>query len=151
MEKLKFRGFPKGAEELKDLKEFLSSWLAALMNLEAGVASQFVPAYRLGSSRRAPNSLPRDILVKCYDMHTKQKIMEIARKHGHLLFHDYRILVLQDLSAETLHPLTLALAKAKARYQWQAYTKVQIIYKGKRLRISCSDAAAPRPGCSGGA
>lgn len=65
--------------------------------------------------------------------------MEAARKHGHLLFHDRKILVPQDLSAKTLEamrrlcPLTSALTKAKVHYQWQAYTRVQIVFKGTPL------------------
>lgn len=139
MENLKFRGFPEGAEESKDLKGFISTWLATIMNLEEGISPQLIRAYRLGSSRWAPNSLPRDILVKCYDLRTKQKIMEVARKRGHLLYHNHKIMVLQDLSAETLEarkklrPLTSALSKANIRYRWQAYTRVQIVYKGSAL------------------
>lgn len=36
MEKLKFRGFPEGAEENQEVKAFLSKWLATMLTMEEG-------------------------------------------------------------------------------------------------------------------
>lgn len=139
MANLKLRGFPEGSEENQDLIVFISTWLATQLQLEDGVAPTLLAAYRLGPPRRAPNSLPRDILIKCLDSRTKQKFLTTSRAKGHLMFHNYKIVILQDLSAETLEarrrlkPLTTLLLKEKIRYRWHAYTKVQIIYKGVPL------------------
>lgn len=148
MENLKFRGFPEGAEENQEVKLFLSQWLLGALSAGEGDEPRITRAYRLGSSRRAPNSLPRDILARCLDMRTKQLIMTEARKKGFLPYFDYKILVLQDLSAETLEarrrlrPLTSTLTKAKIRYRWQAFTKVQIVYKGTSLTAEDFGSAA---------
>lgn len=135
IDNLKIRGFPEGSEENQELAIFISTWLAAQMQLEDGVAPMLLAAYRLGSPRRAPNSLPRDILIKCLDSRTKQKILTAARPKGHLMFLDHKIMVLQDLLSETLEArrrlksLTTLLMKEKIRYRLYSYTKVQIIYK----------------------
>lgn len=74
--------------------------------------------------------------------------MAEARKRGFLPFYDYKIQVLQDLSADTLdtqrrlRPLTSTLTKAKVRYRWQAYTKVQIVFKGFPLTADDFGSAA---------
>lgn len=127
LENLKLSGFPEGAKGNVDVKIFISMWLVALLNLEEGVAPQITLAYHIGPSRRAHNSLPRDFLIHCYDMRTKMEILEVSRKKGHLMYQDHKIMVLQDLSVETLetrrrlHPLISILA-------WE-----KIVYKGVPL------------------
>lgn len=149
LKNLKLRGFPEGCEENTELRIFISTWLATLMQLEEGVAPLLDAAYRLGPTRRASNTFPRDILIRCSDLRTKQKIMSLTRTSGHLLFHAYKIQVLQDLSAETLEarrkmkPLTSLLAKEKIKYRWQAFTKVQVIFKGSSFIAHDLDSAVP--------
>lgn len=148
MKNLKMRGFPEGSEESTELRVFISTWLASQLQLEDGVAPLLDAAYRLGPMR-ASNALPRDILIRCFDLRTKQKIMSLARSKGHLLFHSNKIQVLQDLSSETLEarrkmkPLTSLLAKEKIKYRWQAFTKVQVIHKGASLIAHDIDSAVP--------
>lgn len=145
---LKLRGFPEGSEENTELRIFISSWLVAQLQLEEGVAPLLDAAYRLGPMRKASNALPRDILIRCSDLRTKQK-MSFARSKGHLLFLTHKIQVLQDLSFETLEarrslkPLTSLLSREKIKYRWQAYTKVQVIHKGASLIAQDIDSAVP--------
>lgn len=79
MENLKLHGFPEGCKETKELKAFVSSWLASKMQLEDGVAPLLTNVYRLGFPRHASNALPRDILICCPDMRTKQKLLAATR------------------------------------------------------------------------
>lgn len=126
---LKLCGFPEGAEEESELRIFTSNWLANQMQLKEGVAPLLYTAYK--SQRRAPNALPRDILIRCTDLRTKQKFLSLSRSKGHLSYLSYKIQVLQDLSSETLEarrklkPLTSVLSKEKIKYHWQAFVKVQ--------------------------
>lgn len=149
MKNLKLRGFPEGSEENTELRVFVSNWLANQMQLEEGVAPLLDAAYRLGPMRRASNALPRDILIRCSDLRTKQKIMTLTRSKGHLLFHSYKIQVLQDLLFETLEarrkmkPLTSLLSKEKIKYRWQAVTKVQVVHKGASMIAYDLDSAVP--------
>lgn len=147
MKNLKLRRFPEGCEESTELRIFVSNWLAMQMQLEEGVAPLLDAAYRLGPQRRATNALPRDILIHCSDLRTKQKILSCTRAKGHLTFTTYKIQVLQNLSSETLEarrklrPLTTLLSKEKIRYRWQAYVTVQVVYKGASLIAYDSDSA----------
>lgn len=88
---LKVRCFPEGCEENMELRIFISNWLATQMQLEEGIAPLLDAAYRLGTLRRAINALPRDILIRCSDLRTKQKILTLTRTKGHLLFLTYKI------------------------------------------------------------
>lgn len=139
MDNLKLRSFPEGSEGNTDFQILISNWLASLWQLEEGIAPTLTNAYRLGPSRRPPNSLPRDILIRCPDARIKQKILASTRPNGHLMFLDHKIFILQDLSAETLEarrrlkPLTTLLMKHKVRHRWLSYTKVQVIFKGVPL------------------
>lgn len=145
---IKLRGLPEGVEESKDLGAFIASWLATQLELEDGIAPLLVAAHRIGPPRKGPNALPRDVLIKCADSRTKQKILATARGRGYLMYETYKILALQDLSAETLEarrrlrPLTMLLTKKKIRYRWQAYVKVQVIYKGVSLLADDLDSGA---------
>lgn len=77
--------------------------------------------------------------MQCADYRTKQKILSTARAKGHLEYGKERILVLQDLSVETLEarhrlkPLTAILLKHHIQYRWSSYTKVQVLFKGVPL------------------
>lgn len=136
MRNLKLRGCPEGVGDSTDLRDYISSWLAEQMELEDGVIPLLDAAYRLGPSKRAKSALPRDILICCSDLRTKQGILTFAREKGYLQLQDSKVTVLQDLSAETLEarcrlkPLTSLLATRKIRYRWAAYTKVQVVHKG---------------------
>lgn len=136
---LKLRRLPEGAEGETELRAFMTSWPAAQMQLEDSVAPLLDSAYRLGSQRRSPNALPRDILIRCADMRTKQKILFLSRSRGHLLHMSYKIQVLQDLLFETLEarrklrPLTSLLLREKIKYCLQAFAKVQVLHKGASL------------------
>lgn len=120
---IKTRGFPEGAEESTELRIFISTWLASHMDLEDGVAPLLDVVYRLGPPRRASNALPRDILVKCTDLCTKNKILPLSRSKGSLQYSTHKITILQDLSAETLEyrrrlkPLTTILMREKNTLQ----------------------------------
>lgn len=91
--------------------------------------------------------MPKDILISCSDLKTKQKILSFTRSKGHLSYLSYKIQVLQDLSSETLEarrklrPLTSLLSKEKIRYLWQAFVKVQVLYKGGYLIAYDKDSA----------
>lgn len=127
------RGFPKGTEENMELWIFISNWLVFHLELEEGLAPLLEAVYRLGPLRLASNALPRDILIRCADLCMKQKVLSTSRANIKCA---YKILILQDLSAETLdlwrclQPLTSVLAKEKIWYQWSAYTWVQVLHKG---------------------
>lgn len=129
------------------MRIFASDWLASQLQLEDGVAPLLDAAYRLGPLRRAPNALPRDILIQCSDLQTRQKILSLSRAKGHLCYLSHKIQVLQDLSSETLEasqklqPLTSLLSKEKIRYRWQAFVKVQLIYKGASILVYDDDSA----------
>lgn len=84
------------------MRAFISSWLATQLELEDGVAPLLDAVYRIGPPGRVNNSLPPDILVKCSDYRTKQKLLATARGKGFLSYEKDKILALQDLSAETL-------------------------------------------------
>lgn len=99
---LKLRVFPEGAEEPTETRAFVSSWLALQLHLEEGGAPLLDAAYCIGPPRKTRNTLPRDILIRCSDQCTWQKILVTARAKGHLQFEKEDILVLQDLSVETL-------------------------------------------------
>lgn len=79
LKNLKLRGFPEGSEENTELRIFISTWLATQMQLEEGIAPLLDAAYGLGPTRRAANTLPRDILIRCSDLRTKQKIMTLLQ------------------------------------------------------------------------
>lgn len=145
---IKLRGFPEGVEDSTELRAFISSWLASQLDLEEGIAPVLDAAYRIGPPRKSNSSLPRDILVKCADSRTKQKILALARGKGFLSFDTYKIQALQDLSAETLEarrrlkPITTLLTKFKFRYRWQSYTKIQVVFKGVSLLADDFDTGA---------
>lgn len=133
LKNLKLRSFPEGSENT-ELRIFISNWLAMQMQLEDGVASILDAAYRLGPQRRASNALPRDILIRCLDLRTKQKILSLTRSNGPLSYLSYKIQVLQDFSSETLEarrklrPLTSLLSKrsdfaGKCLLRFKFYTK----------------------------
>lgn len=77
MDNLKLCGFPEGSKENQELKIFISTWLASQLQLEEGIEPMILAAYRLKPPRRASNSLPRDILIKCLDSRTKQKTQRL--------------------------------------------------------------------------
>lgn len=147
MKNLKLRGFPEGCEENEELRILMPKWLAIQMQLEDGIAPLLDAAYRLGRPRRATNALPRDILICCSDLRTKQKILSLTRSKGQLSFLTYKIQVPHDLSSETLEarrklrPLTSLLSKEKIRYRWQAFIKVQVVHKGVLLIVYDPDTA----------
>lgn len=89
--------------------------------------------------------------MKCADFRTKQKILALTRGKGSLSYNNYKILALQDLSAETLEarrrlkPITTFLTKQKIRYRWQSFTKVQVVYKGELLIAEDLESGAKMP------
>lgn len=145
---IKLRGFPEGVEESTELRIFISTCLATQLDLEEGIAPLLDAAFRIGPPRKTTSSLPRDILIKCADSQTKQKILALARGKGSLDYDGHKIQALQDLSAETLEarrrlkPITTLLTKFKFRYRWQSYTKVQVIFKGVSLLADDLDLGA---------
>lgn len=60
LDNLKLHGIPEGSEETRELRIFISTWLAALMQLEDGVVPILTIAYCLGaqSAQRYSNPLP---------------------------------------------------------------------------------------------
>lgn len=70
----KLQGFPEGIEENTELRVIISNWLASQIELEKGVTPLLDAAYHLGLPHQASKALPKDILVRCADLHTKKKL-----------------------------------------------------------------------------
>lgn len=143
---LKFRNFPEKVEENTELPSFIASWLATAMQTEPGIAPLLNYAYRMGPLIKCqPKAWPRDMIVRFTSLRTKQAVMALARQNGFIKYKESKILVMQDLSQETLFkrrllkPITTTLTKAQIKYKWVSYCKLQVVHQDHVLNASDLD------------
>lgn len=142
---LKFRAIEENAENTTDLIIYMSNWLATTLDLQGEAYPIITQAYRLGSPKAQTRTLPRDIIATFADMRVKNKILQVAREKGFLSHNNDKVLVLLDLTPETLKKrkelkgITAALTEANLRYRWVTPLKLQITHNGKSYYVKTEE------------
>lgn len=98
-------------------------------------------AYRIGRLHMPLRSQPRDVVVTFADIATKNRILDMAKDKGHLLFKDVRIQVFKDLAPkflakkQELKEILDIIRDAHLRHRWALPIKLQVLYKGQSYFI----------------
>lgn len=77
--RLKFRGFPELAQINENLLNFMTNWIASLLQQGEGVSSIITAAYGLGVASQARPNYPRDILIQFQHLKDKEMVLSLAR------------------------------------------------------------------------
>nr|XP_034953532.1 LINE-1 type transposase domain-containing protein 1 [Zootoca vivipara] len=120
---IRFRNFPEKAEE-KSPADLIVSWLKdTIPNLTLEV-SDLERAHRALKPLPKPGAHPRDIIVCFSRYRKKEEIWNSLKNSTNLQYKNNSILVLQDLSQDTLNrrknlrPYTQLLQQKGIRYRW---------------------------------
>lgn len=90
------------AEDNADLIAFLSSWLAAALELDDRVGPVITQAFRIEAKNNPRRKYPRDIIIMLADMRVRQAILNAARQNGGLKLQDQLISVFLDIASEAI-------------------------------------------------
>lgn len=142
---LKFRGLQKKAEEGVGLSGFMAKLLAGLLKMNDRGPSLIMQAYRVGRPNMPARPLPRDVIVTFIDVTIKNRILDMARDTGYVMYNDECIQVYKDLAPEALakkrelKEILAILRDMNIRHWWASPIKLQIFYKGKAYFIKTED------------
>lgn len=138
---LKFRGLQEKLEENSDVYSCMVFWLSGLLNLGERTSPIITLAYRLGCLSVPLRSQPRDVVVTFTDIAMKNRILDMAKDKGHLLFKDEHIQVFKELAPEALakkrelKEILAMIWDAHLRHRWASPVKLQLFFKGQSYFI----------------
>lgn len=134
---LKFRGLQEKIEDGTGLYTFMTRWLAGVLKLKDRGPLFLTQAYRVGRLNVPNRPMPRDVIVTFVDVCTKNKVLDMARDTGYVLYKDECIHVYKDLAPEALakkgefKEILAILRDMNIWHRWASPIKLQLFYKGK--------------------
>ncbi|KAL8185510.1 UNVERIFIED_CONTAM: hypothetical protein K2H54_054246 [Gekko kuhli] len=142
---LKLWGLGEKLADREDLIEHLTEWLNQQVGADRNISTALTKAFRLGPPALLKTKPSRDILLTVMDYRYKNRILQVVRKKGRILYKNALIEIYPDLPKEALQKrwelksITNCLMEAGVKYIWATSLVLQFSCRGKSHQISNSE------------